>query len=89
MIQHCGFFLVLEILFELIGVLIRLAFLINWKLAVIKVISLLFIFFKNFLLDFVDLVLKFTLILLVYLFVEDFSIELSESFHVSSIKSVS
>ena len=87
-VKHSRILLVLEVLLEFVDVIIRLAFLINGKLAIVKVVSLLFIFFEDFLLYFVDLVLKFALILLVYLFVEDFSVELSKGFCVSSVEGV-
>lgn len=88
-VKHRRLLLFLEVLFEFVDIFIRLALLINGKLAIVKVVSLLFVFFQDFLLDFVDLVLKFAFILLVYLFIEDFSIELSKGFGASSVKSVS
>lgn len=88
MVKHSRLLLVLEVLLEFVDVFIRLALLVNGKFGIVKVVSLLFIFFQNLLLDFVDLVLKFALILLVYLFVKDFSVELSKGFSVSSVESV-
>lgn len=87
-VKHRRLLLVFEVLLEFVDKIISFAFLVNRKLAIIKIVSLLFIFFKNFFLDFVDLILKFALILLVYLFVKDFSVKLSKGFCVSFVESL-
>lgn len=87
-VKHSRLLLVLKVLFEFVDVFIRLSLLIDGKLTIVKVVSLLFVFFQNLRLDYVDLVLKFALVLLVYLFVKDFSVELSKGFRASSVESV-